>query len=135
HEEDAGQTFATTLGLPDGPYLVLPVFGPSNPRDALGLAVDFIADPVNIVARRADRDTILPTVRSGVTAIDARARNIDTIEDLRKNSVDFYATIRSVYRQRRANEIRNGAPGSNFPAPSLSGESAPVSTQAASPQQ
>ncbi|HEX2115666.1 MAG TPA: MlaA family lipoprotein, partial [Alphaproteobacteria bacterium] len=60
--------------------------------------------------------------RGAVSAIDNRERNIETIADLERNSVDFYATIRSIYRQRREAEIRNGAPGSTYPAPSLSQE-------------
>jgi phospholipid-binding lipoprotein MlaA len=55
-----------------------------------------------------------------VTGIDARERNLETLADLERNSVDFYATIRSIYRQRREAEIRNGGSGSNYPAPSLS---------------
>jgi phospholipid-binding lipoprotein MlaA len=118
HEEDAGQTFAVA-GVPEGPYLMLPVFGPSNPRDTVGLVVDYIADPVNIAFRAADWDSA-GIVRGGTTAVDTRERNIETLADLERNSVDFYATIRSIYRQRRASEIRNGAPGGNYPAPSLS---------------
>ena len=48
HEEDLGQTLAV-WGAPEGPYLMLPVFGPSNPRDAVGLAGSFFLDPVNMV--------------------------------------------------------------------------------------
>jgi phospholipid-binding lipoprotein MlaA len=118
HEEDAGQTFAV-WGSPEGPYLMLPVFGPSNPRDAVGLAVDYIADPVNIILRHNGAD-VPGIVRGAATAVDSRERNIETIADLERNSVDFYATIRSIYRQRRAAEIRNGAPDGNYPAPSLS---------------
>lgn len=124
HEEDFGQTMATTLGLPEMVYLVLPVFGPSNARDAVGMVVDNLFDPVNIVARGGEiggSDATAFTLGRGfISGIDTRSRNLDTLEDLRKNSVDFYATIRSVYRQRRENEIRNGAPGANFPGPSLS---------------
>jgi phospholipid-binding lipoprotein MlaA len=124
HEEDFGQTMATTLGLPEMVYLVLPVFGPSNARDAIGMVVDNLFDPVNIALRGgeiggADDDGLI-FGRGFITGIDTRARNLDTVEELRKNSVDFYATIRSVYRQRRENEIRNGAPSANYPGPNLS---------------
>lgn len=118
HEEDAGQTFAV-WGAPDSPYLMLPVFGPSNPRDTAGLVTDWLADPVNILLRN-NWDGYGSVARSATSGIDTRERNIETIADLEKNSVDFYATIRSVYRQRRAAEIRNGGSGSNAPAPSLS---------------
>lgn len=114
HEEDAGQTFAV-WGAPGDPYLMLPVLGPSNPRDAAGTAVGWVADPVNIVLGEG-----AGLARGVATGIDERERNLETIADLQRNSVDFYATIRSVSRQRRDAEIRNGAPGSNYPAPSLS---------------
>lgn len=114
HEEDAGQTFAV-WGAPGDPYLMLPVLGPSSPRDAAGTAVGWVADPVKLVA--GDGFSLARGVLSG---IDNRERNLETIADLERNSVDFYATIRSVYRQRREAEIRNGAPSSNYPAPSLS---------------
>jgi phospholipid-binding lipoprotein MlaA len=134
HEEDFGQTLATTLGLPEMMYLVLPVFGPSNPRDAVGMLVDNLLDPVNIIARGGEiggsDDAGFATARGFVAGIDTRSRNLDTLEELRKNSVDFYATIRSVYRQRRENEIRNGAPGANYPGPNLSDYGFTPATQA-----
>jgi phospholipid-binding lipoprotein MlaA len=120
HEEDLGQTLGV-MGLPDSPYLMLPVFGPSNPRDAIGLVADFYLDPVNLAARHYDgNDTWIPTIRSGATALDMRARNDQLISDLRKQSADFYATVRSVYRQRRAAQIENrGEDSSNYPGPKL----------------
>jgi len=114
HEEDAGQTFAV-WGAPGDPYLMLPVLGPSNPRDAAGTAVGWFADPVNLVFGSG-----FALGRGLAGGVDTRERNIETLADLERNSVDFYATIRSVYRQRRDSEIRNGAPGSTYPAPSLS---------------
>lgn len=123
HEEDAGQTFAV-MGVPEGPYLMLPIFGPSNPRDAFGTVVDYLADPVNVVANNnTDRDWV-PTVRGGATAVDNRNRNKEVIEDLRKRSTDFYATVRSVYRQRRDAQIKNSGEDSNYPGPRLSVEPA-----------
>jgi phospholipid-binding lipoprotein MlaA len=119
HEEDAGQTFAI-MGLPGDPYLVLPILGPSNPRDAAGLAVDYLIDPFNLIARSHDSNTVFPFIRGMVTGVDNRARNLDTVESLQKSSIDFYAAVRSAYRQRRDAEIRNGAPGANVPAPRIS---------------
>jgi phospholipid-binding lipoprotein MlaA len=118
HEEDAGQTFAV-WGAPGDPYLMLPVLGPSNPRDAAGIVTGLFVDPVNIAFRHWGAD--VPGIARGVlSGIDTRERNIETLADLERNSVDFYATIRSIYRQRREAEIRNGGSGSNYPAPSLS---------------
>lgn len=114
HEEDAGQTFAV-WGAPGDPYLMLPVLGPSNPRDAAGTAVGYVADPVNFVIGNG-----AGIARGLASGIDERERNLETIADLERNSVDFYATVRSVYRQRREAEIRNGAPSSTTPTPSLS---------------
>lgn len=121
HEEDMGQTLAI-FGIPDGPYLVLPIFGPSNPRDVIGLAGDFYLDPVNIVGTNSV-DPWVPTVRSGVTTLDSRNRNNQIIADLQKQSTDFYATVRSIYRQRRDAQIKNrGEDPANYPGPKLTVE-------------
>jgi phospholipid-binding lipoprotein MlaA len=117
HNEDFGQTLAV-WGIPEGMYIVLPVFGPSNPRDAVGLAVDFLVDPINWWASNTNNDWV-PFARSAVRAVNARARNYDLIEDLQKHSLDFYAAVRSLYRQRRADAIRNGLPSANMPAPGI----------------
>ncbi len=104
---------------------MLPIFGPSNPRDALGLVADFLLDPVNIVARNnLDNDTSVSGIRGGVTAVDNRNRNAAVIDDLQKRSTDFYATVRSVYRQRRDAQIQNRGEDSNYPGPRLSVEPA-----------
>lgn len=115
HDEDAGQTLAV-WGAGDGPYMVLPIFGPSNVRDTVGLILDSALDPVNWIARGPADAAWFPTARGGLSGLDSRTRNLDTIDQLQKGSVDFYATIRSVYKQRRDGEIRNGEPGSNYPA-------------------
>ena len=114
HEEDAGLTLAA-WGAPGDPYLMLPVLGPSNPRDAAGTAIGYFADPVNLVLGGG-----AGLARGAASGIDERERNLETLADLQRNSVDFYATIRSVSRQRRETQIRHGAPDSNYPAPSLS---------------
>jgi phospholipid-binding lipoprotein MlaA len=113
HGEDFGQTFAS-WGIGEGPYLVLPILGPSNPRDATGLVAEWYADPFNRWMDNTDRDWAIWT-RAGITGIDARSRNIDTIDELKKTSIDFYAAVRSLYRQRRAEEIRNSRPTSEPP--------------------
>ncbi|HEV7368807.1 VacJ family lipoprotein [Arenibaculum sp.] len=112
--EDFGQTLAV-WGVPDGPYLVLPLLGPSNLRDATGLVADTAADPVNIWANNADRSGAM-AVRAGVTGVDTRTELIEAVDDLRRNSLDPYASARSLYRQRRATEINDGSGGSiEFP--------------------
>ncbi len=115
HDEDFGQTLAV-WGFGEGPYLVLPLLGPSNPRDAIGLGADSFADPVNFYVD--DLSISLP--RSGAGAIDTRARNLDTLEDLERTSLDFYAAVRSLYRQRRNDEIKNGENEEPVPIPAIS---------------
>ncbi|HEY0833790.1 MAG TPA: VacJ family lipoprotein [Azospirillum sp.] len=104
--EDFGQTLAV-WGLGDGPYLVLPLLGPSGLRDTVGLGVDTVADPVRGAAYTAGAKGAL-WARSGATTIDRRSELLGTIDDVRRNSVDPYATLRSLYRQRRQVEIRDG---------------------------
>jgi phospholipid-binding lipoprotein MlaA len=122
HNEDFGQTLAV-WGADEGPYLMLPILGPSNPRDAVGLAVDFLTDPINLWANNTHREEVV-WARTGTRAVDERARNFDVIEDLEKSSLDFYATVRSLYRQRRKDEINDGKASGNMPAPGL-GENSP----------
>lgn len=108
HDEDFGQTLAVH-GAGEGPYLVLPFFGPSNPRDGIGLFVDILMDPFFWLLRAKDADALRIT-RTAVDAVDTYDRHLDDLEDLRESSLDFYAALRSAYRQNRASEIRNGRP-------------------------
>lgn len=120
HSEDFGQTFAV-WGAGEGFYLVLPFLGPSNPRDATGLAVEWLVDPFNIWMREEDIEEWI-TVRSLVTGVDFRARNLETIDEIERTSLDHYVAIRSLYRQRRDAEIRNDQTGADQPAPGISYE-------------
>ncbi|WP_158044160.1 MlaA family lipoprotein [Skermanella pratensis] len=104
--EDFGQTLAV-WGVPEGPYLVLPLLGPSNFRDTTGIAAEAFGDPVNLWAANTDRDGI-PIGRAIAGGIDTRSRLIEPIDDLRRNSLDYYASLRSLYRQNRINEISDG---------------------------
>lgn len=111
---DFGQTLYS-WGVPDGPYLVLPIFGPSNPRDAAGMGVDAYADPWGQWASNVHYWWVsLP--RGAVDGIDQRARNLDTFDQLQRNAIDFYAELRSLFRQHRASELRHGEPA---PIPDL----------------
>jgi len=91
---------------------VLPIFGPSNPRDAIGkFVVDGYADPFNnLVNGTIYNKPTLEYVRDGVYGIDLRSRNIETLDQLERDSLDFYAKMRSVSRQYRDSELRHGAP-------------------------
>ncbi|HVO04355.1 MAG TPA: VacJ family lipoprotein [Candidatus Cybelea sp.] len=106
HDEDFGQTLGW-YHVGEGPYLMLPVLGPSNPRDLTGRVVDYALDPLTWVGYIYNVGWI-NTVRGGLEGLDTRARNMQAIEELQKGSVDFYATIRSLYRQHRNDAIRNG---------------------------
>lgn len=106
HDEDFGQTLAV-WGSDSGPYIILPVLGPSNPRDTVGRVVDFLVDPFNAWAANTGREE-LTYARGGTAALHARAGLLDVTDDLEKNSVDIYAAFRSLYRQTRANAISNG---------------------------
>jgi phospholipid-binding lipoprotein MlaA len=109
--EDFGQTLAV-WGVPEGPYLILPFLGPSNPRDTTGIVVDtFIFDPVNWYIRAGGGDRRgWGFARTGMTALDRRAANFEEIDDLEKSSLDYYAALRSLYRQFRTSQIYNGDP-------------------------
>jgi len=111
HSEDFGQTLAV-WGVGEGPYLFIPVLGPSNPRDFVGFGVDIAADPIGWAT--ADGDATAETLgwtRRGLTVLDTRERLIETIDILNETSLDPYATLRSAYRQRRLQDIRNGGAG------------------------
>jgi len=111
HDEDFGQTLGH-YGTGEGPYLMLPILGPSNPRDLTGRLVDYALDPLTWVGYIYNVGWI-NTVRGGLEGLDTRARNMQAIEELQKGSVDFYATIRSLYRQHRNDSIRNGEDSNN----------------------
>ena len=106
YDEDFGQTLAV-WGVAEGPYLVLPLLGPSNARDGIGLAVDTVSDPFSNWAKRNGYEKLVYT-RTGVDLIDRRSQNIETIDQLRESSIDFYTTVRSVYQQYRRSAICNG---------------------------
>lgn len=108
HEEDFGQTFAR-WGAGEGFYLVLPLFGPSNPRDALGLVAGGVLDPWQTVLDPT-QTRAFAAERTVTGAISDREAVIEEFDEVRRTTVDLYATVRSVYRQTRGNEIRNGAP-------------------------
>jgi len=117
HEDDLGLTFGV-WGIPEGPYLVVPVLGPSTPRDLGGQVAEGFGDPFNyIVTGNPYTLYWIPFVRGGVAGIDQRSRYIETLADIERTSLDYYATIRSLYRQRRAALIRHEKE-QNLPPPS-----------------
>lgn len=105
HSEDFGQTLAV-WGAPSGPYLVLPFFGPSSVRDGFGMGVDMATDPAAWI--RTDAAQMFRFSRTGAGIISTREPLIDPLEDIRADSLDYYASIRSFYLQSRQREILNG---------------------------
>jgi phospholipid-binding lipoprotein MlaA len=116
HEQDLGITLGV-WGIPEGPYLVVPILGPSDARDLGAQAAEAFGDPWNRLVS-GDPWTLywIPYVRGAVTGVDQRARYLDTLADIERTSLDYYATIRSLYRQRRAALIRGERKGLPPPA-------------------
>lgn len=114
HDEDFGQTLGT-WGSGEGPYMYFLVMGPTNVRDLAGFVVDRGLDPLTYVNWGNDDLEYAPVARTVLNVIDLRARNIETLDEIERSSVDYYASIRSLYRQSRADAIRNGAPSSDLP--------------------
>ena len=111
--EDAGQTFGV-WGASAGPYIMLPVLGPSNLRDTAGTIIDFFIDPLGIVANSE------ATIGRGVgSAILTRERNLEQVRDLQRNSFDYYAAVHSLHGQRREAEIKNGGLEPTQAAPTI----------------
>ena len=109
-KEDYGQTLAT-MGVGPGCYLVLPVLGPSTIRDTTASFANFVGGDAwyNITVTNdtqyfSDFDYYASKLTSG---IDFRAKNYDAIENLEKNSIDFYASVKSLYLQDRQQKILN----------------------------
>tara|TARA_A100000164_G_scaffold15708_1_gene13028 strand:+ start:149 stop:937 length:789 start_codon:yes stop_codon:yes gene_type:complete len=109
-KEDYGQSLAK-FGFGPGCYVVLPVIGPSTARDAVGSVGNFMGGDAwyNVTVKNDtqyfnDMDYYLSKITSGV---DFRAKNYDAIENLEKNSLDFYASVKSLYLQDRQQKILN----------------------------
>jgi phospholipid-binding lipoprotein MlaA len=105
---DFGQTLHV-WGFPEGPYLMLPLLGPSNPRDGIGKAADAFLDPFRYF-EEVSESSFATWGRFGAEGIDERAQNIDSLDALKRSSVDFYAQLRSIVRQRRAAQLHEPPP-------------------------
>ena len=101
---DFGQTLAV-WGVDSGPYLVLPLFGPSNVRDAFGSVVDFYTTPPAHLVPGATGWWITAGTYA-VSGIDLRSRNIETLDQIKEHALDYYAQFRSIARQYRDGQIR-----------------------------
>jgi len=112
HKEDVGQTLGS-YGIGPGCYFVLPILGPTTARDTIGLIADTFVDPFAHVTIRENE--ILSSSGNSldyysvktVGAVDFRADNDRNLESLEKNSIDLYASYKSLYLQDRENKIKN----------------------------
>jgi phospholipid-binding lipoprotein MlaA len=102
HDEDFGQTLGK-WGVPSGPYLFIPLYGPSTLRDGPAALVDVYTDPTHYVERDAYRYTLY-----GMNLIDTRARLLETDQTL-ENTFDRYAFVRNAFLQRREYQVTDGA--------------------------
>lgn len=108
HSEDFGQTLGH-WGVQSGPYVVLPLLGPSSLRDALALPVDMRADVALELPEQAARNAVAVS-----RVLDIRARLLPSLDVLMAASLDPYSFVRDAYLQKRRNDIYDGNPPSNF---------------------
>lgn len=107
HDADFGLTLAN-WGVPEGPFLFLPVLGPSNPRDASGYGADIALDPFTWIGNVHDAGLrAFNWTRYGLSAVDARERVLDSLDQIKKTALDPYATFRSLYRQHRRAQLED----------------------------
>jgi phospholipid-binding lipoprotein MlaA len=104
HDEDFGQTLGW-WGVPDGPYIVLPFFGPSNGRDVVGRVGDLFSDPVTYIDPVVARNSLW-----GTRVVNRRAELLDASKVLETAALDPYEFVRDAYLQRRRNLIYDGKP-------------------------
>ena len=109
--EDFGQTLAV-WGSDSGCYFVIPILGPTTARDAVGLVGNTFLDPVYQITHNTE---VMDRSYSehnywyykGSDSVDFRSKNIESIDSLEKNSIDFYASVKSLYLQNRSQKISN----------------------------
>lgn len=104
YREDFGQTMGR-WGMPSGPYVVLPVLGPSTLRDTVGLRADMPGNPVNTLGHVPTRNSLIL-----LQAVETRARLLGASAVLDQAALDEYSFTRDAYLQRRRNDIYDGNP-------------------------
>ncbi len=106
HDSDFGITLGT-WGLPEGPYLMLPLIGPAPPRDLTGKLADILLDPMFYVSYNGK---VYADVGVGaLNIVDWRAENLGTLESIERTSIDPYAATRSLYLQYRKAQVQGDA--------------------------
>jgi len=103
HYEDFGQTLAV-WGVKNGPYLVLPLIGPTTVRDGIGYGIDTVSDPLYWVLNNSTATYAIAGTETLIQYDNYR----EDLENLRKSSIDYYSAMRSAYLQRRQSDIYNG---------------------------
>jgi len=103
-DEDFGQTFGY-WGIPQGPYLFIPLWGPSTVRDGTGSILRYWYTPTQLIPDVAVRNVIY-----GIGAIDARAQALDATSLIEQASIDPYTFVRRAYLQRREYQVYDGKP-------------------------
>ena len=113
--EDFGQTLGV-WGAGTGCYFVLPILGPTTTRDAVGLVGNVFIDPVYYLTHNSETDIVVGNENlsehnyyyyRGTDAVDFRSKNIESFDSLEENSIDFYASLKSLYLQNRQQRILN----------------------------
>ena len=116
-KEDYGQTLGV-WGVGPGCYWVLPVLGPSTIRDTAGSFINVMGgDPYYNISAHGNNEYLDKSdymLTKTLTGIDFRAKNIETFENLEKNSIDFYASVKSLYLQDRKRKISNTKPSATI---------------------
>ena len=111
-KEDYGQTLGK-WGMGEGCYVVLPVLGPSTARDAIGSLGNYMGGDAwyNVTVRNDTRyfSDFDYYASKGAGGVDFRAKNFDDINNLEENSIDFYASVKSLYLQDRRKRILNAS--------------------------
>ena len=107
HYADFGQTLHS-YGLGPGPYIVLPILGPSTTRDAVGDGVDIFFQPLTYIL-----DSEINLAIAGAEAMVLRESLLKALDDLRISSVDYYAALRAAYYQNRSIDLHKGRAGDN----------------------
>lgn len=108
HREDFGQTMGW-YGIGEGPYMVIPLAGPACPRDIAGSVVDGYINPLGYIQWR-NKNYYWSWPLRVLSFVDSRSLGIGELREIQRSSIDLYATTRSLYRQSRNAEIRNGEP-------------------------
>ena len=108
HKEDFGQTLGF-WGVKPGPYMVLPILGPSTLRDSLAFPVDYQGSVTREFSDQATRNSL-----TAVRVVDTRANLLKTVDTVKDAALDPYTFVRDAYLQKRENDVYDGNPPSSF---------------------